>query len=512
MTSLATQTAVQVDGGVVGAFVFYLALVVGIAVYAARNRTSDLGEFFLGGRRMGNLVVALSAVTSGRSAWLVLGVTGIAFVSGVGAVWAVVGYTVMELFLFLFAAPRLRRFTGRMDDITLPDFFASRFNTSSHALRQLTVGVIVVFMIAYVSAQFAAGGKAFASTFGMEETTGIWLTMLIVLLYTILGGYVAVALNDAIQAFFMLFGLVLLPVVVISQLGWGAVTDTVAGLDPSMFDPTALGIGGLIGFLGIGLGSPGNPHILVRYMSISDPTQLRYAAVIGTTWNVVMAAGAVLIGVIGRVYFPDAALLPGADPENLYPSLAEAHLPPVLFGVVVASIFAAIMSTADSQLLVATSSVVRDVYEQVIRRGQPLSQRRLVLYSRVLVVLLVVAALAFGMLAQELVFWLVLFAWAGLGAALGPTSILALFWRGATRAGVAAGALAGAVTTIAWYFSPLRAAMYELIPGFAAGLIVTIVVSRFTRPPADVDAMMRAMTADAARPPADAPAPHAPVR
>jgi Na+/proline symporter len=216
VTPILAQTAVEVDGAVVGAFVFYLALVVGIAIYAARNRTSDLGEFFLGGRRMGNLVVALSAVTSGRSAWLVLGVTGIAFATGVGAVWAVVGYTVMELFLFLFAAPRLRRFTGRMDDITLPDYFASRFRTRGHGLRLLTVVVIVVFMIAYVSAQFAAGGKAFASTFGMQEATGIWLTMLIVLLYTILGGYVAVALNDAIQAVFMLFGLVVLPVVVIT--------------------------------------------------------------------------------------------------------------------------------------------------------------------------------------------------------------------------------------------------------------------------------------------------------
>jgi Na+/proline symporter len=159
----------------------------------------------------------------------------------------------------------------------------------------------------------------------------------------------------------------------------------------------------------------------------------------------------------------------------------------------VASIFAAIMSTADSQLLVATSSVVRDVYEQVICRGQPLPQRRLVLYSRILVVLLVAAALAFGMLAQDLVFWLVLFAWAGLGAALGPTSILALYWRGATRAGIGAGAVAGAVTTIAWYLSPLRATMYELIPGFIAGLVVTVLVSRLTRPPADAEAMMQAM-------------------
>jgi sodium/proline symporter len=493
MTSLATQTAVQVDGGVVGAFVFYLALVVGIAVYAARNRTSDLGEFFLGGRRMGNLVVALSAVTSGRSAWLVLGVTGIAFVSGVGAVWAVVGYTVMELFLFLFAAPRLRRFTGRMDDITLPDFFASRFNTSSHALRQLTVGVIVVFMIAYVSAQFAAGGKAFASTFGMEETTGIWLTMLIVLLYTILGGYVAVALNDAIQAFFMLFGLVLLPVVVISQLGWGAVTDTVAGLDPSMFDPTALGIGGLIGFLGIGLGSPGNPHILVRYMSIDDPKKLRMSALWGTIWNVLMGWGAVFIGLAGRAVFTDEQALPGADTEQLFPALAAEFLPGVLVGFLVAAVFAAIMSTADSQLLVGASGVVRDIYQGIFRGGADISDRHLVRLSRatILVMCLIGVGLLYMPGAEDLVFWLVLFAWGGLGASFGPPVLFSIFWRGTTAAGVAAGIVVGAVTTVAWYYIPgLTDIIYEGVPGFIFSCIAVYLVSRTTTKPAGLDVIM----------------------
>ena len=156
-------------------------------------------------------------------------------------------------------------------------------------------------------------------------------------------------------------------------------------LDPTLVDPTALGLGAALGFLGIGLGSPGNPHILVRYMSIRDPRQLRYAAVVGTTWNVVMGAGAVLIGLVGRAFLGSVDALPGADPENLFPVLAQQHLPPVLFGIVVAAIFAAIMSTADSQLLVAASTVVRDVYEKVVRRGRPLPQRTLVIYSRVVV-------------------------------------------------------------------------------------------------------------------------------
>jgi sodium/proline symporter len=492
------EPVVAVDAYALGAFVAYLAAVTGIGVYAARFSSAGLSEYFLAGRRLNRYVVALSAVVSGRSAWLLLGLTGMAWRTGVSAIWAAVGYIVAELLLFLWYAPRLRRFTGRYDCITLPDFFASRFDDRDGRLRMLLAAIMLIFMVGYVAAQFVGGGKAIGASFGLQPQTGILLTAVLVLGYTVLGGFLAVSLTDTLQGVLMLVALVALPLLVISGLGgWAPVLAELRAADGALLDPLAVGAGAVIAWLGIGLGSPGNPHILVRYMSISDAAQLRVAAVVGTTWNVVMAGGAVLIGLAGRVYFPDAAMLPGADPENLYPALAEAHLPPVLFGVVVASIFAAIMSTADSQLLVATSSVVRDVYEKVLRRGEPLPQRRLVLYSRGLVVILVAAALGFGMLAQDLVFWLVLFAWAGLGAALGPTSILALYWRGTTRAGVGAGAVAGALTTIIWYLSPLRAVMYELIPGFAAGLLITVVVSRFTTPPADADAMFRAMTDEA---------------
>jgi len=212
---------------------------------------------------------------------------------------------------------------------------------------------------------------------------------------------------------------------------------------------------------------------------------------------VVMAWGALFIGLAGRAYFPEAAMLPGADTEQLYPLLASQHLPPVFFGFVVASIFAAIISTADSQLLVAASSVVRDFYEKILHRGETVPQKSLVFYSRLVVVLIVIAALVFGLLAEQLVFWLVLFAWAGLGAAIGPTSILALFWRRTTRAGVIAGLVTGTVVTIIWKVTPsLTALMYELVPAFAAGLLLTVIVSYATRPPEGVDAMFTAMSTD----------------
>ncbi len=490
----ADLTPLTVDAATIVAFVGYLAVVLGIGVFAARYSSAGLGEFFVGGRRMHRFVVALSAVVSGRSAWLLLGLTGMAYTIGVSAIWSAVGYIVVELLLFLYYAPRLRRFAERHDTVTLPDFYAARFADKSGALRILLALVILTFMVAYVSAQFVAGGKAIGASFGLQPETGIMLTALIVLGYTVLGGFVAVSLTDTLQGILMLFALVALPAIAIGSAGGGAaVISELRAFDPTMLDPLAIGVGAFIGAVGIGLGSPGNPHILVRYISIRSAAQLRYAAVVGTSWNVVMAVGAVVIGVVGRVHFPDAALL-GGDTENLYPLLARQQLPPAFFGLVVAAVFAAIMSTADSQLLVAASSVVRDVYEKVARRGRPVSRRLLVLYSRILVIVLVAAALALGRIAEELVFWLVLFAWAGLGAAIGPTSLLALFWRRTTRAGVAAGIVAGALTTIIWRLVPeLRSIVYELIPGFVAGLLVTVLVSLLTRPPPDVEALFDAM-------------------
>lgn len=491
-------TAVQIsaDPFAVAAFVAYLGVIVLIGVLSARFSSAGVSEFFVGGRKMHRFVVALSAVVSGRSAWLLLGVTGMAYAIGAGAVWAVTGYITVEVFLFLFYARRLRHFSDVYDCVTVPDFFAARFGDRDGRLRAVLIAIILIFMVGYVSSQFVGGGKAFAASFGMSPTAGVLLTALIVLAYTTLGGFLAVSLSDTLQACIMIVALVVVPVVAIAD-GGGllAIVNELKAFDPTMINPVALSAGVIIGFLGIGLGSPGNPHIIVRYMSIADPDQLRTSAVVGTVWNVVMAWGALFIGLAGRVYFPDVALLPGADAEHLYPVLAAQHLHPLAFGVVVASIFAAIISTADSQLLVAASSVVRDFYEKILCRGQEVPQKRLVLYSRFVVVLLVAAAIVVGLLLEALgVFWLVLLAWAGLGASFGPTSILALYWRGTTRAGVIAGLITGTAITFIWELTPaLNSIIYELIPAFAGGLLATVIVSRLTRPPEEVDHMFDSM-------------------
>ncbi|MBB6171002.1 SSS family solute:Na+ symporter [Nocardiopsis mwathae] len=498
----AAQAAVEPDAALLASFTLYLVLVIGIAVYATRVASGSAAGFFLGGRAMKQVVVALSAVTSGRSAWLLLGLTGLAFMTGASAVWSVVGYTLMELFLFLFAAPRLRRFTGRRGDITLTDYFVSRLG-GGRGLRALIAAVIAVFMIAYVSAQFTAGGKAFAGTFGLPTATGVWITAGIVLFYTVVGGYAAVALSDVVQAVFMLFGLVVLPVIAMASIGWTPMVATLRALDPSLLDPFSLGIGALVGALAIGLGSPGNPHIIIRYMSIDDPRRLRGAAAWGTVWNVLMGWGAVSVGLVGRAVYGDVEALPGADSEQLFPFLAAEYLPAFVAGLLVAAVFAAIMSTADSQLLVGASAVVRDIYLGLIRGGRRLEEATAVRVSRWVV--LAMCLLAVGLLhvpgIDDVVFWLVLFTWAGLGAAFGPPLLLSLFWKGTTAAGAAAGVITGTVTTVTWYYT-LSAHMYELIPGFIASTLATWLVSLVTRKPDDTDSLMADMRPESDRRPA----------
>lgn len=482
----------------VAAFAAYLLMIIGIGVFASRFSSKGISEYFVAGRKLNRFVVALSAVVSGRSAWLLIGMTGMAYSRGASAVWAVVGYIVVEVFLFLYYARRLRRFAERFDTITIPDFFASRFRDESGSLRLVLVGIILVFMAGYVSSQFVAGGKTFASSFNISPGAGVLITAGIVLAYTIIGGFLAVSLTDMVQAFFMILALVILPIIVIYDAGgWAQIVSRLALVDAALVDPFAIAAGAGIGLLAIGLGSPGNPHIVSRYLSIEHPSQLKTACVVGTVWNVLMAWGALFIGLAGRAIIPDAAMLPAGDTENLFPMLASQYLHPVLFGVVVAAIFAAIMSSADSQLLVGASSVVRDFYEKVLKKGEAVPQRQLVLMSRIVVGVLVAMAVIIGFLAEQLVFWLVLFAWAGLGASLGPTSILALFWKRTTKAGVMAGLITGTVVTIVWFFVPaLKGMMYELVPGFIAGGLATIIVSLMTSPPENTAEMMDLMRKD----------------
>ncbi len=462
--------------------IIYFVVIIAIGIYASRFSSKGISEYFIGGRKMGRLVVALSAVVSGRSAWLLLGVSGLAYLKGITAVWAVIGYIFVEFLLFIYYAPRIRRFSELNDCITLPDFYAARFNDRSGFLRILVVIIFIVFMITYVSSQFVAGGKAFTAHLGISEPSGLLITALIILIYTILGGFLAVSLTDVFQAMVMILVLTGLPLIGVT--GKGGIQSVIVELNAidhdmlNLFRQPALAIFGLVG---IGLGSPGNPHIIVRYMSIKDQTQFKWTAIVGTVWNIIMAAGAIAIGLVGRIYFNSPDLLPEGDEENIYVSLANLLMNPFLAGFIIASIFAAIMSTADSQLLIAASSIVRDIYEKIIRKETAIPQKHLTRWSRAVVLMIVIIAVVLAFSVKEQILWFVLFAWAGLGAAIGPTSLLALFWDKTTREGVIGGLIAGSATVFIWKSSVvLSAALYELIPGFIVAMLTTIFISLLT--------------------------------
>lgn len=460
-------------------FVIYFIIIIGIGIYATRFSSRGIKEYFIGGRQMNRFVVALSAVVSGRSAWLLLGVSGLAYLKGLTAIWAVIGYITVEFFLFLYYAPKIRKFSETHDCITIPDFYAARFNDSNNTLRILIVTIFIIFMVTYIAAQFVSGGKAFMANFGISQNTGLLITAGIILVYTLLGGFLAVSLTDVLQGILMIIALTALPLIgILYKGGWDTVIYELKSIDRNLLNLFAQPAGLICGFIGVGLGSPGNPHILVRYMSIKDPSQFKWTAVVGTVWNIVMAAGAILVGLIGRVYFNKVSLLPGGDEENIFVHLSNSLLNPFLVGIVLASIFAAIMSTADSQLLVAASSIVRDLYEKVFRKDRKLMHKELMVLSRIVVFILVIVAVFLAVIIEDQILWFVLFAWAGLGAAIGPTSILSLFWKKTTKTGVIAGLLSGTITVFVWKNMPaLNSIIYELIPAFFIALIFTIIFS-----------------------------------
>ncbi len=465
-------------------FVLTLALPVIVGLIAMR-RTKDQSDFFVGGMAMNRFVVALSAVSSGRSSWLVLGLCGMAYTRGVGAVWAVVGYVVVEMLQFVYVGRRLRAGAQEASAITLLDYLESRFHDRTHVIRIVGALIIAIFITAYVAAQLNAGAVSLSAALGISKLGALAAAAALIVVYMVLGGFIAVAYNDVVRAVIMLVGLVVLPVYGIIEIGGvGTLLSTLAALDPAMIDPLSLSAGAFFGFVGIGLGSPGQPHILVRYMSVDDPDQLRYSAVVGTVWNVVLGWGALFVGLVGRAVVPDVADLPEESSEMVYLALSSRFFDPAFYGLLVGGVFAAILSTADSQLLVVASTFVRDVYEQVIRHGEAIDERRKLALSRIVVVIAGLVSVALAYIAEDLVFWLVLFAWGGLGASFGPVVILALYDRRTSRAGVIAGMITGTVVIIVWKLWLKQATgLYELIPGFALSTIAVFVVSRMFPPP-----------------------------
>ncbi len=489
-------------------FIAYFIVMLGIGIYSMRFSSQGIAEYFVGGRKLGKFVVALSAVVSGRSAWVFLSLAGLAYATGPSALWYVIGFIPAEMLLFFFFANRVRRFAEKHDCITVPDLFSARLRDAAGIVRAVMVLIFIGFLLPYISAQFIGGGKAlFSSEFVPSADVGLYVTAGIVLIYTLLGGFLAVSLTDTIQACFMIFGLIVLPTVVIANFGGlEAVSSALAQIDPKLVDFKAIAIGTAIGGVGLGLGSVGNPHITSRYLAIRNPDELRIAGVIGTVWNTLMCFGAIAVGLTGRAMIPDVSNLPQGKADTIFMVLSQSELSPWLAGILLSAVFAAIMSTADSQLLVAASAIVRDFFQKLTRFGKNVSDSAMVWVSRAIVFLLVVVAVVLGLNAEESLNSLIILAWSGPGAAIGPVALLIVFWKKTTWQGAVAGMLAGALMVIFWAYSPAfgvtvqsaageavslkKGLTGEIVPGFFVSLIACWLVSLATKPPSDAEELM----------------------
>ena len=471
------------DASIVAIVVLYMAVLLGIGAFAARLTRSP-EDFFLANRSLGSWVTAVSSTASSESGWVVLGAVGMAYTHGVSALWYAPGCLMGYVANLYFLAPRLRREAARTRALTLPDLLANRFGDPIHVVR--LVGVVVIFLClgGYVAAQMTATGKAMQAILGLSYLQGILFGGVIIVLYTLMGGFRAVAWTDFFQGMVMVVALVAMPILVLAKVGgYSAMLTQLAAVKPEL---VALGggragfalFGWVTGLLGIGLGYPGQPHVNTRYMAASGDEKIRQTQVIAMVWGVLVFYGAGYLGLAGRLLMPSLAA--SGDPEQLFPLLSRQMLHPLLAGVMLAAILSAIMSTVSSQLLVAASAVSRDLFEQVF--GAARSGRASVLAGRIAVLLLGVAALLVALTDVRVVFWFVLFAWSGLGAAFGPVLLLALWSDLLTRKGAIAGMVTGFAVTVVWKLSGLSdRIIYELVPAFVLAGLAALVVSWIDR-------------------------------
>jgi SSS family solute:Na+ symporter/sodium/proline symporter len=476
------------ETGVIVSLVIYFVAMLGIGLWAWKKSTDDIGGYLLGGRQLSPAVAALSAGASDMSGWLLLGLPGAAFVSGLSATWIAIGLFVGALLNYIIVAPRLRVHTERTgNSITIPEFFEKRFEDRSHALRVIASVVIIVFFTLYTSAGIVAGGKLFESAFGADYALGLWITAGVVVAYTLFGGFLAVSLTDFVQGCIMLVALVLLPAVALGQLGGdftGALTAAKPGAFDMMADMTALA---LISSLAWGLGYFGQPHIIVRFMAVRSVRDVPMMRNIGMTWMGIALIGAVATGLVGAAYVFRTGT-PLSDPETIFVLLAGVLFDPLITGFLLAALLAAIMSTISSQLLVSSSSLTEDFYRIYLRRDA--SQRELVTVGRICVLLVALLAIWLAYDPENSILGLVANAWAGFGAAFGPVVILSLTWKRLTRNGALAGILVGAAIVLFWIYAPVLAGgaalssiVYEIVPGFVLGGLAAILVSLMGPPP-----------------------------
>ncbi|CAM7671900.1 MULTISPECIES: sodium/proline symporter PutP [Atlantibacter] len=454
--------------------------------FIAWRSTKNFDDYILGGRSLGSVVTALSAGASDMSGWLLMGLPGAIFIAGISESWIAIGLTVGAWINWKLVAGRLRVHTEYNNNaLTLPDYFTSRFEDKSRALRIISALVILLFFTIYCASGIVAGARLFESTFGMSYETALWAGAAATILYTFIGGFLAVSWTDTVQATLMIFALILTPVIVI--LAVGGLGDSLEVIKQKSIENVdmlkGLNLVAIISLMGWGLGYFGQPHILARFMAADSHHTIVHARRISMAWMILCLAGAVAVGFFGIAYFnenPTLAASVNQNSERVFIELTQILFNPWIAGILLSAILAAVMSTLSCQLLVCSSAITEDLYKAFFRKNA--SQRELVWVGRMMVLVVALVAIALAANPENRVLGLVSYAWAGFGAAFGPVVLFSVMWSRMTRNGALVGMIIGAVTVIVWkqfaWFG-----LYEIIPGFIFASLGIVVVSLMGKAP-----------------------------
>jgi sodium/proline symporter len=466
-------------------FIAYLILMLVIGIYAY-HRTANSEDYFLGGRSLGPWPAALSAGASDMSGWLLLGLPGYAYAAGIEALWLAGGLLVGTWLNWLLCAKRLRTYSISLNNaLTIPEFLSRRFDDKSKLLQTISALFILLFFLFYTSSGLVAGGKLFHTVFGFDYQVAVVIGTLCVVSYTLFGGFLAVSWTDVVQGLLMAAAMLIVPITAMDG-SFAELSDKLTAINPQLLtlwqnaQGEPLSLIAIISLVAWGLGYFGQPHILARFKATRSNKDIATARRIAVTWTALSMAGAMLIGLIGVVYVHNALGGVLKDGETIFMLLVNAFFHPVIAGILLAAILAAIMSTADSQLLVSSSALAEDIYKQLIRPNA--SQTEVVMVGRIAVVLLSGVALALAMTPDSSVLGLVSYAWAGFGAAFGPALLLSLFWSNMNRNGALAGILVGGITVVVWkQLSGGWFDLYEIVPGIVFSSLAIIIVSLTTK-------------------------------
>ncbi|NLS11941.1 sodium/proline symporter PutP [Vibrio sp. SM6] len=469
-------------------FIAYLIIMVGIGVFAYL-KTKNSSDYFLGGRSLGPWPAALSAGASDMSGWLLLGLPGYAYVAGIEAFWIAGGLLLGTWANWLITAKRLRTYSIQTDSLTLPEFLARRFDDKSNLIQVISAFFVLLFFLFYTSSGLVAGGKLFETVFGLDYGIAVVIGTVCVVSYTLFGGFLAVAWTDLVQGLLMAAALMIVPIAVMEGTPADLI-DNMHAINPELLTlwrdvkGEPLSMIAIVSLVAWGLGYFGQPHILARFKASRTNRELTTARRIAVGWTGISMIGALTIGLVGLVYVTNHAGVKLEDPEKIFMLLVDAAFHPIIAGILLAAILAAIMSTADSQLLVSSSALAEDLYKQVFNKQATSDQ--IVKVGRYGVVIISIIALTLAMTPDSTVLGLVSYAWAGFGAAFGPAVVLSLYWSGMNRNGALAGIIVGGVTIVVWkqltggWFD-----LYEIVPGIVFSTIAIVVVSKLSGAPSD---------------------------